>query len=391
MPSRPRVKRAAARSRAALARGVAVSVALGELACTAPAPPAPPPAPTAVASTTAAPKAAAPAPVPAPEPPPPAPDPSSALAPYSVTSGAFARRVLYTWTTNEQIEELLKTRVLLSRSESPQYGRSYYDTVMDARWLGGDKLASVLRAAAFQKARFAWPAAWATFLGWPGEKYGTQLIEVTLKPDAYIAMYRTSTAKWEVRDLSDAVIPEAQALKSPGRIAAVFFVHDGITAPPATATTRPSRGDGREAYREYVLCNESMIESWSIGTEPIAKELRTSADTMEAAAKYFRVNAPPPQRADRWNAHVALLVWPSIVPASGAKELFEAALAFPNPNYVIDPAALESLAKELRQLGQVAPATTHQPTLKFPGAKPVPIPPPPPPPPAWQKKWRGTY
>lgn len=390
MASRPRAKRAKARTRTALARGVVVSVALGELACTAPAPPSPPrPAATAPSAPSPPP---APSPVAVPEPPPPAPDPSPSLAPYKVTNAAYVRRVLYTWTTNDQIEELLRTRVLLSRTESPKYGRSYYDIVMDGRWLGGDKLASILRAAAFQKARFSWPAAWATFLGWPGEKYGDQLIEVTLKPEALVAMIRTSTAKWEVRDLTDAVVTEKEALAHPERIAAVFFVHDGISAPSSTASVRPSTGDGREAYREYVLCNESMIESWSVGTEGIAKEIRASADAMDAAARYFEAHPPPPQRADRWNAHVALLVWPGIVPDSGPKELFEAALAFPNPNYVIDPAGLRKLAEALRRIRQVAPPTKHEPTLAFPGAKPVPIPPPPPPPPAWkQRKWRGTF
>ncbi len=391
MPSRPRDPRAKARTPAALTRGVAVSVALGKLACTEPAP-LPPPQPAPSATTPAAPvPAPQPAPVAIPEPPPPPPDPSPALSAYKVTNASFTRRVLYTWTTPQQIEELLRTRVLLSRTESPTYGRSHYDRVMEGLWRGGNKLASLLQSPAFQKARFAWPAAWATFLGFPGEKYGDQLVSVTLDPRAYIAMYRTSIGKWEARDLSDAVVPEAEVLRHPERIAAVYFVHDSVPSPSASTALRASAGDGREAYREYVLCNEAMIESWSVGTDAVAAEIAAEADAMEAAARYFEVNTPPPQRADRWNAHVALLVWPSVVPASGPKELFEAALAFPNPNYVIEAEQLRSLAKALRATRQSGAPTTHRPAMKFPGAKLVPLPPPPPPPPVYKRRPYGTY
>lgn len=370
-----------------------MSVAVGKLACAEPAPPAPPPQPSASAPASSPPPPPAPAPVVTPEPPPPPPDPSPALARYKVTDTSYARRVLYTWTTPQQIDELLRTRVLLARTESPKYGRSNFDRTMEARWLQGDKLASLLRADAFRKVRFAWPAAWATFLGWPGERYGDQLIEITLKAEALVAMYRTSLQKWEVRDVSDSVVPEEVALRHPERIAAVHFVHDSVSLPAATATPRPSMwADGREAYREYVLCNEAMIESWAVGEGSVTKEIVASADAMEVTANHFAASPPLAQRSDRWNAHVALLVWPGVVPAGGPKELYEAALAFPNTNYLLDPETLRALAKALRAAHQGGAATTHRPTFKFPGAKPPPIPPPPPPPPPSVYKRRyGTF
>jgi hypothetical protein len=322
-------------------------------------------------------------------------DPSPLLAAYKVTNADYARRVLYTWTTVEQINELLRTRVLLSRSDSQQYGRSFYDRSMELRWLAGDKIAGLLRAPAFAKSRFGWPAAWATKLGWPGETYGGELIEVTLKPNAWIAMYRTSTQTWEVRDLQGEIVASAELLKRPDRIAAVHFVHDSVTPPPATGAIvlAPVSGDGRAAYREYVLCNESMIESWSVGTDRVATEITAGADVVEAAAKYFEARPPPPQRDDRWNAHVALLVWSGLVQATAAKELYETALAFPNPNYVTDPAGLRKLAGALRTLRQHGASTAHKPTMLFAGAKPVAVPPPPPPPPPYKSnpKYRGTF
>lgn len=395
MAARSRVKRSRrpALSRSAIGRGVAVSLTLGELACSSPAelPPAKP-----VPALTAAPAATSAAPVVVvPPAPPPAPDPSPVLSAFAVTNTTYARRVLYTWTSIEQVQEIGRTGVLLSRSESPQFGKAYYDRVMESGWMAGDKIAALLRSPAFLKARFAWPAAWATLLGWPGETYGTQLVEVTLKPEAWVAMYRTSLRTWEVRDMSGAVIPTDELFKRPDRLAAVHFVHDAISMPNNTgATVRASAGDGREAYREYVLCNESMIESWSVATESILTHLSASADLLDATAKYFEQHPPPAQREDRWNAHVAMIVWTSLVPATAAKELYEASLAFPNPNYVIEPEPIAKLASTLRLLQQSGKPTIHRPTMLFPGAKPVSVPPPPPPPPPGKinnKKWRGTF
>lgn len=376
-------------------RGVAVSLALGKLACSPAAPlPAevPPPAkssaPVVVATATAAPVVTA---EPAPAIP---PDPSARLAGYAVTNASFARRVLYTWTSEEQIDELASKHVLLSRSESPKYGKSFYDRKMEERWMAGDKLAALLRAPAFLKARFAWTAPWATLLGWPGESYGGQLIEVTLKPDAWIVMFRTATSSWEGRDLSGAVVPMEKLLKRPDRIAAIHFVHDAVVPPPATgaAPARVSAPDGRDAYREYVLCNESMVESWAIGTERIQAEIQAGAEILEATAKFFAVQPPPVQRSDRWNAHVALIVWPGLVEVSNAKEAYEAALAFPNTNYAIDPQQIRAIATALRGISQRAKSTVWKPTSVFPGARPVPIPPPPPVPPVSQRrKYYGTF
>ena len=378
----------------AFARGVAVSLAVGKLACV---PAEPPSNPQPAALHTAAPttsSAAEVAPVVTAEPVAAPPrDPSDILAGYKVTDNDYARRTLFTWTSNGQIDEMLKSRVLLSRTESPTKGRSFYDRKIEERWLAGDKLAALLRAPAFQKARFAWPAAWATVLGWPGESYGGQLVQVTLKQDAWIVLLRTSTQAWEARDMSGDVVPIDQVMKRPDRIAAVHFVHDAVAPPPSGATvTRVGSPDGRDAYREYVLCNESMIEAWAVGTDKVVSEIAAGAELAEAAAKFFEAHPPPAQRVDRWNAHLALLVWPGLVEAAAAKELYESAIAFPNANYVIEPAQLRLLATTLRGLTQHWAATVHKPIAVFPGARPVPLPPPPPvpatPP---RRKYYGTF
>ncbi len=394
-PAKGRAARATSSSNGAFARGVAVSLAVGKLACVPAEPPSnPQPAPVHTAAPAATSSAVEVAPVATVEPVAPPPhDPSDVLAGYKVTDKDYARRTLFTWTSDGQIAELLKTRVLLSRTESPTNGRSFYDRKIEERWMAGDKLAALLRAPAFQKARFAWPAAWATVLGWPGESYGGQLVQVTLKEDAWIVLLRTSTPAWEARDMSGNVVPIDQVMKRPDRIAAVHFVHDAVAPPPSgAAIARVSSPDGRDAYREYVLCNESMIASWAVGTDQVASEIAAGADLAEAAAKFFEAHPPPVQRVDRWNAHLALLVWPGLVEAAAAKELYESAIAFPSSNYVIEPAQLRILAAALRGLTQHGAATVHKPTSVFPGARPVPVPPPPPVPPTPpRRKYYGTF
>jgi hypothetical protein len=92
----------------------------------------------------------------------------------AVLSASPARATLYTWTTREQIEELVQGRELLTRTESPVRGSAYYDQVLAERAAQGDPLAQKLRTTAFARARHAWPNPWATLLGWPGESYGDQ-------------------------------------------------------------------------------------------------------------------------------------------------------------------------------------------------------------------------
>ena len=386
-------KKTPRRSRArSIARGAIVSVAVGQIACT-PAAATPPraadPAKTAAPIASAPPVASATATIEAP----PAPvDPSDKLAAYKVTDKDYARRTLYTWTTDGQIGELLQEHVVLSRTESPLHGKSFYDRTIEERWMAGDKLAALLRAPAFARARFAWPAPWATLLGWPGETYGTQLIQVRLKAEAYVVLLRTSSPEWEARDMNGALVKIEDVMKRPDRIAAIHFVHDNVMVPGASPLVgRPDGSDGRQAYREYVLCNESMIESWAVGTEEIAKEIREGADVAEAAAKYFAARPPPAQRTDRWNAHVAMLVWTELAETSGAKEAYEAALAFPNANYAFDLDKLRDLATQMRTAAQHGTSTLFKSNAVFPGAKPVPVPPPPKQPPQPQRRRYGTF
>jgi hypothetical protein len=349
MPDGKDSRRARLRARAAatLEAGMAASMVLGRFSCPAteqsPAPTvAIPPAPSEAVSV--------------------APSESQALALLrneAVLSSAPARRVLYTWTTREQIEELARDRVLLTRTESPVHGPAFYDQVVAARAAAGDALAQKLRTPVFARARHAWATPWATLLGWPGETYGDELITVTLKPEAWTLALSTSTPGWKAYDSDNRPVDVAEVLAHPERIGAVYFVQDK----PATGYARTNAGpENRAAFREHVLCNEAMIQSWAIGEGSVAQALAASVSLVDRVAAELPSKAPRPPNVEAWNAEVARVIWPGpdLVPA--LDQAYEASLAFPNENYALTPERMVALAMRLKAIRLHGPKLTHVPT-----------------------------
>jgi hypothetical protein len=238
----------------------------------------------------------------------------------AVTAERFARRVLYTWTTPDQIAALRRDRRLLVRDESPDRGASYYEQVVHALAGRGDAIAKLLDTTTFARSRFAWPAPWATREGWDGEQYGDQLIRVTLKPEAIVLALSTATGTFEAHDLADRPVALDEVRAHPERIGAVYFVsiRDAAAAaglpPPSTS------------YRELVLCNEAMIAAWSVGTQDIADELAAEAAALLVLADELRTR---PATAEQ-------------------REGFARAIALDNDTYALDAARLEQIAAHLR-------------------------------------------
>ena len=359
------------RSEGASRAGVALSLALGGAACS-----------HASAPDAGAPITMAPAPAAVTSPPAPAvsPDPgdppatAERLRPHVVASPRAARRVLFTWTTRAQIDELARDRVLLTRTESPTPGPSHFDKVVAARAAAHHPLAVLLRTPPFLRARFAWPSAWPTVLGWPGETYGDELIRVVLRADAWIVKLRTSSATFEVVDLDDRPVALDEALRRPSRIAAAYFVEDSPTLARrggTFGTFAKAVVAGHPAYREYVICNESMVESWSSGTPEIAAALASEIEVVEAL-RHRLARAPLAlSPVERWNAEVALAVWPAEPPRDASiARLYEASLAFPNEHYLPDAAHMSTLLERLRRATPKGPPLSHRPTAVFPASSP---------------------
>src|SRR6185369_1320083 len=102
-------------------------------------------------------------------------------------------------------------------------------------------------------ARFAWTNAWATVLGWPGEKYGDQLLRVTLRPNAWLAFHQARTKQWRFFDASGRPVTQAAVLKAPERLAGVYFIQDLYDVMGSMGTFAVGVGT---PYREVVLVNE---------------------------------------------------------------------------------------------------------------------------------------
>jgi hypothetical protein len=304
----------------------------------------------------------------------------------AVLTSAPARKTLYTWTTREQVEALARDRVLLTRTESPVHGPSRFDQVLAERAEGGNAIAQKLRTQAFARARHAWANPWATILGWPDETYGEELIVVELKPEAWTLVLTESSSAFQLFDADNHELPAPNALLHPERIGAVFFVNDGPGRGPGSTFAR-GRMDS-PAFREYVLCNESMIARWSIGL-PAAPVIAASADLVEKLVTAFHGKAPPSSSIHDWNRDVATGTWRLREPPSALVPAYEAAIAFPNELYAPTAERMGVLLARLRGLRLTAPDVSHVPVVPPPASSSAH--PQPPPVPRKAKPGMGTW
>jgi len=185
-------------------------------------------------------------------------------------------RVFYSWTTDEQVAELRAGGPLFSRSESPGKGRGLAMTQLAAYGAKGsglvNQLATTLADRVFAKARFAWPNPWATLMGWPGETYGNQLLQVTLRPEAWIAFFYGS-GSLVVYDSNHQPVAIETAAASPERIGAIYFQSEVDVDGNYTNCSEGTFSQGGVAFREFVLGNLQMVQSWSLATPEIAARL----------------------------------------------------------------------------------------------------------------------
>lgn len=298
-----------------------------------------------------------------------------------------AQRALFTWTTTAQVEAMRREGRLLVQRESPTQGPSFFHQVLGQH--RDEPLAALLLDEAFARVRFAWPVPWATLHGPAGESYGDALVLVTLRAEAVVASLRRSDGRFHrVESLTHEPVSLAELEARPERLAAVFFVDDV---------------DERERapYREYVLVNEAMIESFEVGTELVRDATRRMAAELRKVAE---LTSLPPAVGPRPAGVPA--AWRLGAPpgALGEHELtraFEGCLAFTGAPYALTPRATTLLADELeRRAAAQPPALVRHPAATFPGLSSARRPAPAPPPgaavksrPGWKRTpgWRGTF
>jgi hypothetical protein len=296
------------------------------------------------------------------------------LARLQVTHDDFARPVLYTWTTPDQIADLRKSGVLLVKDGSTK--PSGFDVELDAVWSGkgtGSDLAALLRShPGLIKQRYAWTAPLATRrtlnVADPNgdHGYGDALIRVVLRDDAYVGKFESAlTDPWKWVDMHGRAVPTWEVVAHPERIGAVYHVVS------AGSSSYPI------AYREYVLCNETMIDEWSVATQIIRDEVEEETTLVEALAKFDLVTASAPPDVSS--------SWPAVHSLQSLEEDWSAAVAFANAHYLPTKKNLEDLARVMRAWDPTPPELVMRPKAIFPLWPP---PPPPPPivhprPPAW--------
>jgi hypothetical protein len=285
-----------------------------------------------------------------------APPPSllGRLADEAVDGNRPARRVLYTWTTDEQVEELTRTPVLLTRSASPTKGCAFFDRRRD--W-DRSPVARLFDVPALAKRRFAWANPWATLRGWSdGESYGKRLVRVTLKAEGILGIFDPGArSTWRFVDLAGREVPLATVYKHPARIAAVYHVFRGC------------RVDGQAVapFREYVLCNEAMIEAWEVGTDQVRADLAAEVALLRMLrAELGTAHSARELPLGSWSLDVARTTWRGAQPAASLDALYEASLAFANDRYLLAPDALDEVIEALSTAPLGAPLA-HRPTAVF--------------------------
>jgi hypothetical protein len=187
---------------------------------------------------------------------------SLTLTEIAVTDDDFYRPVLYTWTTQESIDALRSSRKLLvatakSGNSTSPLNRELEGTAMHEG--SGRRIATLLTSHPdLIRRRYAWTAPYATVLGLGDHGYGNALIRIELQKDAWIGRYDpTAKSPFRFVDREGNLIDNATVAMSPSRIAALFHVRNNIPVP----------------YREFIVCNESMVASWSVATPDIRNEL----------------------------------------------------------------------------------------------------------------------
>ena len=269
------------------------------------------------------------------------------FAEQAVDNGKPARRVLFSWTTDEQANAIRQDRALFSQSARPGVGLEYASPVLGK--IGEDptvperaQLANLLGGELFAQGRYAWSEPWASRMGWPGEDYGGNLLRIVLKAEAWIVVVKGGDLN--VFDLENNPVSLAEALSTPTRLGAIFYEKDEFAGGPSCNDRFSSGSNG---YREFIVGNLAMVEEWSLGTQQNRDRLSANIDQLGSFLERSR-SCPITSSAEQWNLAV-VCHWGQASPPD-AMELFayEQALSIPSDNYLAVPERIAAIIDTLR-------------------------------------------
>jgi hypothetical protein len=247
-----------------------------------------------------------------------------------VADDDFFRTVLYTWTTTPQIANLRAAGRLLIATANSGTMVSPFNRSLPGLAAGSGAAAVLARLLATHPAlirrRYAWTSAFATVLGLGKQTYGNALIRVVLRSEAWIGRYDpTAPDPFQFVDASGATIALDRVVADPERIGAIFHVRtERAVAVP---------------FREYVITNPQMVNSWSVATDEIQAELEREVALLRTLAKHVAV-----VRDANEPAHPT---WEHTPADADTLTLWRAALAFDGGRYQPRPRTLSALVAAL--------------------------------------------
>ena len=255
--------------------------------------------------------------------------PDDAWLSGQAVSAVGSQRRFYSWTTDEQAAELRAGGPLFSRSESPAQGRGLALTRLSEYAARGtspaEQLAGTLARSVFAKIRFSWTNPWATLLGFPGESYGNQLLQIELRPEAWIAIF--DAGGLSVVDAHNLPVALDMALQTPERIGALYFQ----SAADLNSGYCGSFSQGAVGFREFVLGNLQMVQRWSLATPEIADRLATDIAGLQALSGELACLGVPDQSS--WANEVSCAWGSGSRGTFGNSREYDDALAIPSELY----------------------------------------------------------
>lgn len=275
-----------------------------------------------------------------------------------------AQRVLFTWTTPEQAAALRRGGPLLAKSASDGHEMSLYFEALWTRY-PRQRWARQLMNPPFHRVRYAWPHPWATRLGGDSKPYGDALVRVQLKPGAITLVFfpgeSPEKSRFEAHDADNRKLTDAEIARQAASIAAVLHVNE------------------ESGFREYVLCNEAMIDEWSTGSAEARAKLDGEISALDSLARHAQKRPgwllpPDPSGMQSWSIAVQAS-WDS-PPGPTLEAHFASSLAFPNARHAPTEATAAALLSSLRELPPQGDPFSRRPSL----AAPKILPPPPKPP-----------
>ncbi len=253
-----------------------------------------------------------------------------------VTDDDFARDDLYSWTTRENALALRRERTILVATATSGDGPTPFNRALKTVAKRSDAhgaVASLLREHKnLQRRRYAWTSPFATARPRGKRSYGTHLIRIRLRKEGWTGHFEPGKRKpFRFVNASGDAIPLAKVLERPEKIAAIFHTRK----PPAVP----------EAFREYVLCNRDMIQSWSIGTKKIAERVRQESTMLRTLALFKRVRG---RAFRRWRKREALN-------QASLAHRYQATLAFDIQHYRFQAKRLLRVAEALDAHSTIGP------------------------------------